>query len=763
MNCSTKLATRPNRVLAALLCLYAYVDPVAAFEFNIGDVPIKIDSLVTVGAMMRMQAVDSSLIGKANLHPGLCLIRTAGGTPEGGPDPNLSNNNNKYGAGQIPAACATSNTAAIQAFNQAPGAFTPNGDNGNLNFKKHDIVHATAKITSDLNLDLFDFHLFARGLYFFDNKYAHQTDRHPDGTLSPRATPFPREGRDEIGTNFKLLDYFVSRNFKIGDHNVVLKIGDQVLNWGESAFLIPNSLNSISPPNQALLRLPGFDVKELLQPVGMAYLSAEVREGVNVEGFYQYQYKPVVIDPVGSFFSTSDTLGPGGSYAMLSFSRAPEDPGFPTNDPRYPGRRGFYRAIDTCSPANINPAAGQDTPCIDSAGLLGSTSSRTIFRDFVEENRRRPREGGQYGAAVKYFADWLNGGTEFGLYYANYHSRFPTVSAIAALDTCLTSASDLTPTGACQVTPGSGQAAGREPLPVDTVRLVVEYPENIHMYGISFNTTVGDFALAGEYTFRDNLPMQVHTTDLIFAALQPAFPANDISLGATTIPGRRSAVPDFLVTNYRHQTVQAGQYIQGYERMKQGQVDITLLKTFGGDNWLGATQITTLLELGHTYVFDFPSLSELQFQGAGVDTHISSGADGSVGINPRDVRDPSGDPSSNKSAQTSRQNPTTQEDRKGFGTAQSYGYRLFALTRYDDAFKGINLELLTGFFHDLRGVGPGIGQNFVEGRKQILAGVRLDYLSRYTGELRYTWYTGGGHRDALRDRDNLLITLGYLF
>jgi hypothetical protein len=346
------------------------------------------------------------------------------------------------------------------------------------------------------------------------------------------------------------------------------------------------------------------------------------------------------------------------------------------------------------------------------------------------------------------------------------------VSAFAADATCLPAPGTPAENAANLVTAcsynGPGVAAGHEAVPVDTVRLVVEYPEDIHMYGFSFNTTVGDFALAGEYTFRDNLPMQVHTTDLIFAALQPAFAPGDYSLGAITIPGRRSAVPDFLMTNYRHQTVTPGMYIRGYERMKQGQADITLLKTFGGDNWLHATQITALLELGHTYVFDFPGLDQLQFQGGGVDTHISAGADGSVGINPADVRcsDADGVNGCNQgalSAPTSRQNPTTQADLKGFGTQQSYGYRAVALTRYDDAFLGVNLELLTGWFHDVRGVGPGIGQNFVEGRKQILMGARFDYLSRYTGEIRYTWYTGGGHRDALRDRDNLLINVGYLF
>lgn len=733
----------------------------SALSFEIGDTSVKIENLVTIGAMMRMQDRDSSLIGKPNLTPGLCLVRTSGTADSG---PSVNQNNNSYGAGIIPLGCATNNTPAITQFVNAPGSFTPNGDNGNLNFDKGDLVHATAKITSDINVDLFGFNIFARALYFFDNEYTGLTEFHPDTTLIARNTAFPDASEEVIGNDFQFLDYFISRNFQIGDRNFLFKLGNQVLNWGESAFLIPNSLNSISPPNQALLRIPGFDIKELFQPVGMAFLSADLFEGVGVELFYQYDFKPVVADPPGSFFSQSDTLGDGGSLAMLSFARAPEDIGFAVNDPRYPaGRRGFYRAIDTCSPDF--GGGGTDIICTDAIGLFGSTSSRSVFRDKAEEARRAPDDGGQYGMAVKYFADWLNGGTEFGFYFANYHSRFPVVSAFASLETCISDQTSFAPlVGDCEYN-GPGVAAGQEPLPVDTARLIVEYPEDIRMYGFSFNTTLGDWAFAGEYTFRDNLPMQVHTTDLIFAALQPAFPEEDVDLGIATIPGRRSAAPDFLM-QYRGREpgdVQPGEYIPGFERMKQGQADITFIKLIGGDNPLGASQITLLLELGHTYVFDFPELSELQFNGAGTDTHISSGADGSAGINPRDVRENPNDPSSSSVEQTFRQNPTAHRDLSGFGTAESYGYRFVVLTRYDSAFLGANLELLTGLFHDIEGVGPGIGQNFVEGRKQMLGGIRFDYLSRYTGELRYTWFTGGQNRDQLRDRDNLLLFLGYQF
>jgi hypothetical protein len=106
---------------------------------------------------------------------------------------------------------------------------------------------------------------------------------------------------------------------------------------------------------------------------------------------------------------------------------------------------------------------------------------------------------------------------------------------------------------------------------------------------------------------------------------------------------------------------------------------------------------------------------------------------------------------------------TAQRDLKAFGSADSYGYRTLLSARYNDAFAGFNLDVLGALFHDVKGTGPGIGQNFVEGRKQALTGLRLEYLIRYSADLRYTWYFGGGGRDALTDRDNVSLSVGYQF
>lgn len=781
MSINSRFVVRRRLAIASAIAAMSWGGAGHALEFDIAGTNVRLDNLVTIGAAMRMQDRDSSLVSKSNLNPGLCVRRIS---PAGEPD--------FSGATNVFAGDTCSGTVEDPEFgnrnnffNAQPGGYQPNGDDGNLNFDKGDIVHATAKLTTDLNLDLFGFNVFARSLYFFDARYEDMRERHPDTTMQLARTDYPGVAKNENGSDFQMLDYFVSRTFEVGDRLVSLKVGNHVLNWGESAFLAPNSLNTINPLNQALLRLPGFDIKELFLPVGMVSLNVDIADGYNLEMFYQYEWKPFVVDPVGSFFSTADIVGAGAEYAMLSFGKAPEDP---------------YELYE--------PWRNPDDP----ASLLGSVSDRTMRRDFEEERRRAPDDGGQYGFSLKGYFEGLNNGTEIGLYFANYHSRVPAVSIIAAdatcipddsivselpvlggaldallgalpLDTALNIVSLLTPQalGGCGVPVGNllsaagipgtslspagerGAPGYRDPLPVGSIRYFTEYPEDIRIYGISFNTTLGDWAWSGEYAFRENLPIQIHTTDLVFAGLQPAFPAEDFSLAPiATLPGRRTAVPDFTSV-YRGVEYGPGDYIQGYERFKVGQLGTTFIKTIGGDNPIGASQILVLLELGMTQVFDMPDIDELQFQGAGVNTHVSGGADGSSGINPVDVRTDPTDPTTNIGDPNLRQNPTAHLDLTGFGTDISYGYRLVTTTRYDNAFAGINFEILAALFHDVEGVAPGLGQNFVEGRKQILAGLRWDYLSKYSGEIRYTWFTGEHQRDSAHDRDYLLVWLGYQF
>jgi hypothetical protein len=756
--------------------LVVHAGNAAALEFMIGDNPLRVENLFTIGASWRMQDRDPSLIGKSSLYRlqnpgggGLCYTRV-GDDGINGPDPG---DDITMVAGDIPAGCGTTNFAAIREYVSRPGSYNPSGDNGNLNFDKHDLVHAVAKLTSDISFSYADFNFFVRPIAYFDANYTDFETNYPDTTLQDRHQSLPSGTEQRVGTDLELLDYNVSKLFTVADHDFNVKVGNQVLNWGESSLLVFNSINVINPLDATKVRFPGADLKEFFQPVGMVVVGTDIVYNISLEMFYQYDWKALRIDPPGTFFSQSDTLGEGGRYAQNGQGREPDDP------------LALYRGID-------GP---------HSAGILGSTSSRIVRRNFAEEAKRAPSDTGQYGAKLGLFLEDFNNGTELAFYYANYHSRLPIASTMAGpRRSCITSAASLAPlVGECGYR-GPGQDAdnpltldeNEETVPVDEITLLIEYPENVQMYGVSFNTTVGDWAWSGEYAHRPALPTQIHTLDLSVAALGAVFPREDVVIPGLATLGQRASFPDF-VSVYRGKKGSdgifgygPGDYIRGYEELETGQLNITFLRLIGGDNPLRASQITFLLETGMNIVYGLPGLDELQFQGGGVDTPISTGADvgcpgeptaGRRGINPRDVRTSPGairtsryDPQNtgfcagNPAATPDpRQNATAHQDLDGFGTDQSFGYRILNLMRWDSAFMGANLETLSIIQHDVHGTTPGLGTNFIDGRKQFAFGVRFDYLATYIGEVRYAWNTGGANRDGLRDRDNIFVTLGYQF
>lgn len=809
----------PRAVVIALGA--SVVVPAHALEFSIGNVYGSVISFFTVGAAMRMEERSEDLIAKQNNNPGLC-VRTNWTTDGFG-----ATDSPEYLGTQEGDIGRTCNDTQLPDFNrryvETPGNFNINGDNGNMNFDQYDVVSAVAKLNSKIDISFGNFNLFGRGIWFFNETINGFDTTSFDTTLQPGRQSLGFEAEKQFGTDFLLQDLYLSTFVPIGDRTLSIRVGRQGLNWGESTALPLNSINTINPPDQRLARLPGFDLAELFRPVGMAVLGLDLTLNLSMEAFYQFEWRPVVIDAPGTFFSTSDVVGgedSDGYYAMLSFGKAPEDP------------YGIYSSQD-------NSAAVPGTPENDPFAL-GSASSRTVFRARDVE----PRDTGQFGFALRYFAEDFNNGTEFGFYFANYHNRLPSISFRAADQSCADVGYNDPLTGT-RVNPlgrpatnvlelalncgvgqgdiGSLRLAG-EPLPVDTSELFVEYVEDIQMFGFSFNTTIGNWAWSGEYSFRPNMPLQIHSVDLTYASLQPAFPTNSINLTdidlsgslppipgaselltalqnalvnpaleaapipatAIVLPGRRIAVPDYVETIYRDRAFDPvndprgdNYYIPGFERVKLGQLTTTFLNTIGGDNPLKASQIILIAEAGLTHVVDMPSLDELQFQGAETNTHISSGADGTQNLGVTDSAAVSGgfttagngneeclrrtfdsDRFGPYEAEPCRQNPTA-EDPEQFGDAVSYGVRFISLIRYQDFFMGANFEPLIGAFYDIDGVAPGIGQNFYEGNFTGLLGLRFDYLSKWFTELRYTYINGKWNSRA--DRDTLAFSLRYEF
>lgn len=792
-----KVGTKVGLFAAVMGLTSVAVMPANAFQIEVdedGELSGSLNTIMSFGAQFRMQERDADIVGKANNDPRF--------------EEELAINR-------------------IREYENVPGLWSVNGDDGNLNYDQYDITYAVAKITSDLNLSYEDFSFRAGWSFYFDevnrnfkeqrvsrfyredNTYDPATDG--DCLSSSPANPCfetnrPKDIEDATGYNFFLYDLNLSYDFEVAEKFVTLRVGRQGVNWGESTFLVLGSINSVNPPNAYRLRIPGGDLKEIFKPVNMVFMSIGLTDNTTMEAFYQLKWDRIDPDPVGSFFGTSDVAGVGGDFGMLSFvepedpnnekdgdnaGTAPTSPNNVADDPSLAALGQVLavvptgRAVEVIKTNNrLQEFADQLESDLDSCGgdLNADVQCSPETIEAIRNARTDPRDEGQYGFKVAHYAEDLNGGTDLGFYFLNIHSRLPYASFIGTRQTAVV---DLP-----AVLGGLG-LPNQIPQPTeifnnaDTLKIFLEYPEDIQYYGLSYSTNVGDWAVSGELVYRPDYPFQVHTSDLTYAALAPAFGTSCLpeqgvdgtpdsgntpdgyggctgasrSVNRISVPSfveiyREGADADFTTSNYSQLPRQV---IRGYEELDTLQYDMTFLalpgtNPFGADTWL------VLAEAGFTKVMDMPDKSELQFAGAGDDTPFSRSAEEAVVANGGVEGGDSG-PAALQALLV--QNPD-REQAGAFADDFSWGVRFISLLTYNDLLLGFNVEPLTGFFWDVNGTSPGPGGNFIEDRKTIFQGIRFN-KGNWSGEMRYTWYTGANERNAERDRDNLFLQFTYSF
>ncbi len=317
------------RTSAAVMALSAFASTASAVDFTLDNgITGSLDSTYTIGGAIRTKSADKDLIGVIN-----------GGR-----------------------------------------AYSINGDNGNLNFSKGDFVSAVARGVNELQLKADNLTFFARVNYFYD---------HINRSTTLDRTPLTDRAQHLSGLDADLLDLYVAGNFDVGDHPLSVRVGNQVLSWGESTF-IQNGINVINPFDVSKLRTAGSELREGVVPVPIVQASMGFGD-LSVEAFYQVGWDHTEIESEGTFFSTNDFASPGGQYVYLRF-------GLP------PGPR--------------------DNPPSLSQAPVGSIVSRAPDRD--------ASDGGQFGIALRYLATELND-TEFGAYFVKYHSRLPVLSGRTGL------------------------------------------------------------------------------------------------------------------------------------------------------------------------------------------------------------------------------------------------------------------------------------------------------------------------------------------
>ena len=582
---------------------------------------------------------------------------------------------------------AQSRDPALVAITNGGTSRDINSDDGNLNFERGSPYSTALKVTHDFALKYQNFGVFARGTYFHDFTL--------DSKSTSTASGFTPAAKDRVDNNINLLDAFVYGNFKsFGQRNLNVRLGQQVVSWGESTFLL-NGINVINPVDVSKLRIPGAELKEGLLPTPMIWASQEIADGVSLEGFYAFKRGETKLDPRGTFFSTTDALSDGADRIYI----------------------GAGRRFDQHGPASVF------SPIAFSAPVF---APRTRDRD--------AKNSGEFGFALRSLLPSLNN-TELGLFFINYHSRTPILSAVrgAASVSSAAGLGGLSP-GCATSTLVNFDLLFTNPFSSSLctgtrASYFAEYPENIRLYGLSFSTSgPGGVALQGEYSYRPNQPLQLATTEVVLAA---GGLRNNITGGDAAAAG-----------------VTPGTEISGFRRVTMQQVQVTATKIFGPT--LGAESLTVIGEAGYTRL-SLPA--GLLFAGPGVVL-----------------------PALGSSVVTTA--GSTQPNNEGFATKSSYGYRLAANLSYPSAFAGVTVTPRLAFSHDVHGVSP----TFNQGVKAATFGVGFLYRQNWQADLSYTTFWGGRtysgsdtpqtgtqprtfatSANPLKDRDFISVSVSYSF
>jgi hypothetical protein len=420
------VATQRTAWTAGFLTLLA-AGPASAFQTRSGDWALSLDTTLSYGLNYRMESQDRRLIARAN-----------GGKGD--------------------------NSALI------------NSDDGNLNFKKGELFSEVAKVVTEMDLNFRDdYGVFLRARGFYDFELKDDDRRHRE---------ISNKGLDDAGSSIDLLDAFVYGSWKVADRALNLRLGRQVINWGEGLFY-QNGIGATNPVDLNALRAPGSELKEAYMPTLMGYASYELSDSFSIEGYWQpgSAWEETKIDPCGSYFSTLDVLGSGCDYLMVP-----------------PLQEALTGGVAFDSPEQAQAFADSLGPGFVNGLLRGYLPTTYIPRGQDIEADGAP----QYGVALRWLVPELND-SELGFYYLRYNMNLPMIGLTVGQPVVLPIVGAL-PQG-------------------NTSSYYAEYLEKRHLYGLSFNTSVtGDnflngLSVAGELSYRPNAPIALGLGEYLPSAL----------------------------------------------------------------------------------------------------------------------------------------------------------------------------------------------------------------------------------------------------
>ncbi|MGI5310307.1 DUF1302 domain-containing protein [Rheinheimera sp. WS51] len=736
MNIRPKTFAKKPLVLGVASALLALsLAPAQAASWNFGDVNVTFDSTFSYGGSWRTEDRDLNTVSKVN-HP--------------------ANNFNWSDYGYYIDGNGKPNFNSVYASSQLwskPGSYSSNGDAGNLNYDRGDMFSSLLKGSHDLSITAGNLGFFSRFMYFYDFATNDQEGAYTNPLTGNSVDPCAdKESRELACRDLRLLDAYVYGNFSFneGRNPVTVKVGQQVLSWGEST-LIQHGIN-ITPIDVGVARAPGAELKEAYIPVGMATINIGLTDNLSTEIFYQYEWENSYLPVPGSYFSTNDFAGKGGynQNVQLGFASNP--------DIDLPFLVSEMNMLSLMAPDLLNILTSDTASASDKANAMSlaiAYPTKVTLRPKGADGEIKPKNGGQYGIKFEYFSPDLND-TEFAFYYMNYHSRVPVISGIAAdfdlykrdadgnllLDDKLGKPIEgglLKSLTYLKDHQGQINSDNIDDLAMFS-KAKIEYSEDIKLYGVSFNTAIGETSVAGEFAYRQDEPLQIDDVEILYAGMPE-------QLANAGIRPDFDGISQIGRSDYSPNKVLPGKDAKGYILADTMQAQMTFTHLFGPA--LGADNMVMLAEIGGIRIQDMPSYDELRLNGPGTDRSGGPllGLDGQGNLINKD------------GLHTGLSNGA---ETNPFPTASAWGYRVLAKMDYNNVFSGVNLSQRMVFSHDVNGTTPDPLFMFVEDRKSLAYAVSFDYLSKWSGELSYNLFWGGkGTTNNVADRDFISFNIKY--
>lgn len=209
-------------------------------------------------------------------------------------------------------------------------------DDGNRNFDKHALTsHRVGALAEMIYTNDSGWGGVLRATTFYDDVYHNSNDNDSPGTVNKLGAndEFSDGAKYYSGGRSRFLDAYVFADIELpANQYLSLKAGRHVISWGEGLFY-PGVNGAQGPVDVVKSSTPGTETKEVLLPNGQVSVDWNINPLFSLSAYYQYEWLENELNPVGSYFSTTDVVGPEpdflspGGFGRYNGVNSPSDQG----------------------------------------------------------------------------------------------------------------------------------------------------------------------------------------------------------------------------------------------------------------------------------------------------------------------------------------------------------------------------------------------------------------------------------------------------